>query len=168
MRTWQYTEKAIVHWLPVAPCSVTPGCMLRWGVEKVLVCTGVLGVIICKALWARSRIKRYIRTAYYYYFILLESIIQVISWHGCFATAIFVCRTDRRLRGWEGCWWGGGGGSAGLIMLIAETGLSALADLIGPESFHAHDSCYSCSECNHSGKQSFWAISAILDQCCNF
>ncbi len=71
-RTWQHTEKAIVHsiWSPVAPCSVYTGCMFRWWVEKVLVCTSVPGVIICKALWDRSRIKRYIRTAYYYYKVL--------------------------------------------------------------------------------------------------
>ncbi len=31
----------------------------------MLVCTGVPGVIICKGLYARSRIKGYIRTAYY-------------------------------------------------------------------------------------------------------
>ena len=48
MRTWQYIEKTIVHWSPVAPCSLYPGCMLRWGVE-VLMCTGVPGVVICKA-----------------------------------------------------------------------------------------------------------------------
>ncbi len=53
MRTWQYTactDKSIVHWSSVESCSVHPGCMLRSGVEKVLVCTGVPGVIICKAL----------------------------------------------------------------------------------------------------------------------
>ncbi len=74
MRTWQYTEKGIAHWSQVAPFSVYPGCMLRWagwGGEKVLVRTGVPGVIICKALWARLRIKCYMRTAYYYYYYYL-------------------------------------------------------------------------------------------------
>ncbi len=71
MRTWQHTEKAIVHWSHMAPCSVYPGCMLRWGFQKVLVCPGVPGVIIYKVLRAHSRIKHYIRTAYYLLFIIM-------------------------------------------------------------------------------------------------
>ncbi len=39
------------------------------GVEQVTNVTGLPGVIICKALWATfSQKKRYIRTAYYYYY----------------------------------------------------------------------------------------------------
>ncbi len=52
--------------------GVYPGCMLRWGIEKALVCTGVPGLLICKALWAHWRIKRYIRTASYYYIACLQ------------------------------------------------------------------------------------------------
>ena len=40
MRTWQYAEKAIVHWSLVVPCGVYQGGMLSWASVRVFKCTG--------------------------------------------------------------------------------------------------------------------------------
>ncbi len=49
------------------------------GVEQVMDVTGLPGIIICKALWASfSQEKRYIRTAYHYYY---YSNYKQLPWH---------------------------------------------------------------------------------------
>ncbi len=43
--------------------------------------TGLPGIIICKALWASfDQEKRYIRTAYYYYYIITSQIHNLSDW----------------------------------------------------------------------------------------